>query len=126
MPIITSPVNLHVSSPDGIYSCYLAAGVPSEVPPVLVPHVEYALLQRGASVPPATASKEVQEPDGVDPALRAEKLAKIIAAYKDILAAGDPELLEAGGIPRISEVEGRVGFRTNKKDRDEAWAEVEG
>lgn len=124
MPQMTSPIDLHVSTPDGIYSCYLEAGVASEVPAVLVPHVEYALLQRNARVQSAIVV-DTADADGNDPA-RAEKLAKIIAAYKDILATGDPELLEAGGIPRISEVEGRVGFRTNKKDRDEAWAEVEG
>ena len=121
MAEITSPINLHVSTPDGMYSCYLAANTPMTVPDVLLPHVQYALVQAGQSaLGVADGASAVSGPS------REEKVAAIAAAYKQILAKNDPELLDSGGIPRQNELENVVGFRTNKKDRDDAWAEVEG
>lgn len=55
-----------------------------------------------------------------------KRVEDIVSAMRQLLDRGIPEVLDAAGIPKIGEIDALVGFRSNKADREAAWAIVEG
>jgi hypothetical protein len=106
---------------DGILSMNIPAGDPVEVPDNFV----YAAMQAGA-LPVGAQPTSEPHPLGANGGTAELKVPAIIEAMRKLLESGNPEVLEAGGMPRVSEIDAIVGFRTNKADREAAWAVVEG
>ncbi len=110
-----SPVTLVVFTADGTQSFSMEAHVPTELPDEVISD----FVRQGATRVGAVAAEPVAP-------VESDKVPAIVEAMRAILEAGDPVLLESGGIPRVAEIDAIIGFRSNKADREAAWAVVEG
>lgn len=107
----------------GTASFALEPGVAVEVPTEFLP----SLIEQGAVAEADYAPASSTSPSGATLSdVSTDKVAAIVKAMRQLLDSGNAEVLEAGGIPRINEIDTLVGFRSNKADREAAWAVVEG
>lgn len=102
----------------GTRSFHIPAGVLTDIP------ADFAAAAMVASASLTDPTPQVAAPAVEDPV--STKVPAIVEAMRTLLDRGDPAVLEPGGIPRIAEIDAIVGFRTNKADREAAWAVVEG
>lgn len=122
MTTVISTQSLHVHSECGTYSAFLEAGVAQDIPDILLPRV----LTAGAILGDKLSGEATGGSQEDKAAERERKVDALTTAMKEILDAGDPALLDPGGIPLTAVLDEKVGFRSNKADREAAWANVEG
>ena len=103
-----------LTSDCGVHTKVFPAGAVMDVPALLVPAAQAHpdLVQVG--------NTKVVNEECMD------KVQLVAEAMNDIMEKDDPELLEASGIPRTSEIKKLVGGKLTKKVLEEAWAIVEG
>jgi hypothetical protein len=107
---VVAPVETRVVSDDGAYITILEAGVVTKVHPLLfVP-----AIAAGCSVPGGSAGQIETHEEVID---------KLMAAMREILAAGKKTQLTDTGEPRFSALKMKVGNFT-KEQQAEAWQKV--
>lgn len=99
-------------TPDGIYSWFMEANVPCELPDHMIP----ALVALGARPYSGSAST---------PVVDAGRVAQLVAASRKLLAENNPEVLTRDGTVKVAALDAAVGFTSTKAERDAVEAELE-